>query len=160
MLTYNVFFAALIWYHTYTNTQWQTAHSGTNRLTHPYKYIYIYINTIWYVLPEVMCIALNKWLTDIKSLISTVCFLSKNYSSAKVEYLLIRCSKTEFFLQNTNNADRIDVNIHNTNTKTKHSEKDTASRKRVSMKMGERVGGLTMQWKHHYDLNLLFIYII
>ena len=54
--------------------------------------------------------------------------------------LLIRCSKTEFFLQNTNNADRIGVNIHNTNTKTKHSEKDTASLKRVSMKMGERVG--------------------
>ena len=127
---------------------------------HTHINIYIYINTIWYVLPEVMCIALNKRLTDIKSLISTVCFLSKNYSSAKVEYLLIRCSKTEFFLQNTNNADRIDVNIHNTNTKTKHSEKDTASRKRVSMKMGERVGGLTMQWKHHYDLNLLFIYII
>ena len=107
-----------------------------------------------------MYIALNKWLTDIKSLLSTVYFLSKNYSSAEVEYLLIRCSKTEFFLQNTNNADRIGVNIHNTNTKTKHSEKDTASLKRVSMKMGERVGGLTMQWKHHYDLNLLFIYII
>ena len=41
-LTYNVFFVGiLIWYHThtYTHTQIHTANSGTNRLTHPYKYI-------------------------------------------------------------------------------------------------------------------------
>ena len=43
-------------------------------------------------------------------------FLFKNYSLAKVIYLLIRCYKTRFFLSNTNNTDRNGVNKQNTHT--------------------------------------------
>ena len=39
-LTHNVIFSGtMIWYHKHIYTQRYTAHSGANRLTHPYKYI-------------------------------------------------------------------------------------------------------------------------
>ena len=41
-----------------------------------------------------------------KSLLSTISFLFKNYSFVEVMYLMIRCSKTKFFLWNANNPDR------------------------------------------------------
>ena len=51
-------------------------------------------------------------------------FLLKNYSLVESVYLFIRCNKTRFFLQNTNNTDRNGVNKQNTHTHTKHSKKD------------------------------------
>ena len=54
-LIYVFFTGTMIWYHTFTNTQAHTAHSGTSRLTHPYKYIY----TTCYVLTVATFITLN-----------------------------------------------------------------------------------------------------
>ena len=57
------------------------------------------------------------------SLISKIYFHNyfpfKNYSLVEVIYLLSRCNKTKFFLWNTNNTDRNDVNKQK-NTHTKH----------------------------------------
>ena len=49
-------------------------------------------------------------------------FLFKNYSFVKVIYVLIRNYKINFFLKNTNNTDRNDVN-KKTPHNTKHAEK-------------------------------------
>ena len=54
---------------------------------------------------------------------STMSLIFKNYLLAEGTYLLIRLNKTEFFLWNTNNTDRNDINKQNTQTHTKHSEK-------------------------------------
>ena len=43
-------------------------------------------------------------------------FFFKNYSLVEVIHLLIRCNKTKFLLQNTNNTDRNSVNKQNTHT--------------------------------------------
>ena len=43
-------------------------------------------------------------------------FLLKNYSLVESVYLFIRYNKSKFFLQNTNNTDRNDVNKQNTHT--------------------------------------------
>ena len=75
-----------------SHTQTNTSHSRDNRLTHPYKYILRP--------PAAICITLNKQFTNIKNLLSTMYFLSKNCSFVEVIYLLIRCNKTRFFLWN------------------------------------------------------------
>ena len=49
-------------------------------------------------------------------------FLLKNYSFVGSVYLFIRCNKTKFFLQNTNNTDR--NGLKKQNTRIKHLEKD------------------------------------
>ena len=58
--------------------------------------------------------------------------LFKNYSLVEVVYLFIRCSKTKFFLLNTNDTDKNGVNIQNTHTHThthtKHLEKDNTGK--------------------------------
>ena len=54
-------------------------------------------------------------------------FHFKTYSLVESVYLFIRCNKTRFFLQNTNNTDRNDVNKQNTHTK--HLEKDNIAKR-------------------------------
>ena len=41
-------------------------------------------------------------------------FLLKNYSLVESVYLFIRCNKTKFFLQNSNNTDKNGLNKKNT----------------------------------------------
>ena len=55
-------------------------------------------------------------------------FLFKNYSLVKVTDLLIWCYETRFFLSNTNNTDRNDVNKQNTHTHT-HTHTPNTQRK-------------------------------
>ena len=59
-----------------------------------------------------------------KNLLSTMYFFLKNYSPEEVAYLLIRCNKTKFFLRNTNNTDRNDLNKQNTQTHTHQTSKE------------------------------------
>ena len=53
-------------------------------------------------------------------------FLLKNYSLVESVYMFIRCNKTSFFLQNTNNTDRNGVNKQNTHTK--HLDKENTGK--------------------------------
>ena len=55
-----------------------------------------------------------------------MCFLLKNYLLVESVYLFIRCNKTKFFLRNTVNSDRNDVNKQNRHTK--HLQKDSTGR--------------------------------
>ena len=115
------FTGTLIWYHTCTNThtceQRYTAHSGTNKLTHPYKYM---------LKPPVMCpqqLSRSHWMNN--SLTSKMYFPKCLFFSKTTEaiYQLIRCNKTKFFLWNTNNTDRNGVNKQNTHTHTPHIQR-------------------------------------
>ena len=69
------FASTLIWYHTHIQTYINTHNTLRGQQTD--KPIQIYINAICYVLKTAICILLNKWLTDIKSLLYTV--LSYSY---------------------------------------------------------------------------------
>ena len=97
-----------------------------------------------------------------KNLLSTMYFFLKNYSPEEVAYLLIRCNKTKFFLRNTNNTDRNDLNKQNTQTHTHQTSKEI-----WHWKGGEGVVQLSAwlllnfcyflivqkkskQWRHHY----------
>ena len=99
--------------HTHKNT----VHSEANRLTHPCKYIL--------TAPAMSSQQLSvlHWMNN--SLILKIyfpqSFLFKDYLLVEVIYMLIGCNKTKFFLWNTNNTDRNDVNKQNTHTN--HSEK-------------------------------------
>ena len=73
------------------------------------------------MLTAAICIALN-----ITNLLSTMCFLLKNYSLVESVYLFIRCNKTKFYQRNTINTDRTGVNKQNRHTK--HLEKDNIGR--------------------------------
>ena len=73
------------------------------------------------MLTAAICIALN-----ITNLLSTMCFLLKNYSLVESVYLFIRCNKTKFYQRNTINTDRNGVNKQNRHTK--HLEKDNIGR--------------------------------
>ena len=53
-------------------------------------------------------------------------FHFKTYSLVESVYLFIRCNKTRFFLQNTNNTDRNGVNKQNTHTK--HLDKENTGK--------------------------------
>ena len=117
--------AFLVLWFDITHRERHTTHSGANRLTYPYKYIFT---------PPFMCsqqLFLLHWMNN--SLISKIyfpqyLFFFKNYSLVKVIYLLIRCYKTRFFLWNTNNTDRNGVNKQNTHIHTQHSEKDNTGK--------------------------------
>ena len=96
-----------------------------------------------------------------KNLLSTMYFFLKNYSPEEVAYLLIRCNKTKFFLRNTNNTDRNDLNKQNTQTHTHQTSKEI-----WHWKGGEGVPTISLtaskfllffdsakkskQWRHHY----------
>ena len=98
--------------HTYM--QRYTAHSGTNRLTPPYKYILIPPDTCSQKLSVLHWII--HWYQ--KFTLHNV-FLFKNYSLVEDAYLFIRCKKTKFFLWSTNNTDINGVtkqNSHKPNT--------------------------------------------
>ena len=90
----------------HTHKQRQRTHSGVCRLANPYN---IFLHQLLHTHQQ---LSLLHWMNN--SLISkfTFCnsFLFKNYSLAKVIYLLIICNKTRFFLWNTNNTDRNGVN--------------------------------------------------
>ena len=131
--------------HTYT--QRHTAHSGTDRLTHPYKYILtppamclqqlsaLRFILHWFSYFHILFYFLIHWFI----LLSLMFFPFKNYSLVEVIYLLIICSNLNFFMWNTNNTDRNCVNKQNTHTHThththtyihanaEHSEKDNTA---------------------------------
>ena len=104
------FFAGtLIWYHSDTCPQRHTVgptvwHSHINIYQHhlPCAHSsYLYYTDVF---------------TYIKNLLSTMSFLYKHYSRVEVIYQLIICSKTKFFLWNTNNTDKNGVNKQNSYT--------------------------------------------
>ena len=93
-------------------TKRHTTHSGTTGMTQPNKNIFT---------RSVMCsqqLTLLHWMNNsLKSKIYfPMFFLLKNYLLVKVIHLLIRCYKTRFFLWNTYNIDRNDVNKQITHT--------------------------------------------
>ena len=104
------FFAGtLIWYHSGTCPQRHTVgptvwHSHIN--IHQHHLPCAHSSYLYY----------TEVFTDIKNLLSTMSFLYKHYSRVEVIYQLIICSKTKFFLWNTNNTDKNGVNKQNTYT--------------------------------------------
>ena len=104
-------FLPVLWFDI-TLTKRHTTHSGTTGMTQPNKNIFT---------RSVMCsqqLPLLHWMNNsLKSKIYfPMFFLLKNYLLVKVIHLLIRCYKTRFFLWNTYNIDRNDVNKQITHT--------------------------------------------
>ena len=107
-----VFASTLIYYHTHIQTH--TGHTGTNRLTHTYKYILIPYVMYTQQLPVLHWV--NNLLIE-KLQRSTISLLLKNNSLAKVIHLMITFKKTKSLLWNTKNTDRngiIKQNTHHT----------------------------------------------
>ena len=111
------FAGTLIWYH--RHRQKHTRHTGTNRLTHIYKYI---------LTPSVICTQQLPVLHWMKTLLiqkftfqrSTVPLFFKNCSLVGVTYVLIRFNKIKSFLWNTKNTG---TNSVNSKTYTPHTER-------------------------------------
>ena len=87
-----------------THKQGHTAHTGANRLTHPYKYI---------LTPPVMCsqqLSVLHWMNNLPTStftlqVSTISLTCRSH---------IKFNKTKFFPWNTKNIDRYSVNRQNT----------------------------------------------
>ena len=71
---------------------------------------------------QILSITLNNSL--ILKIYFPQCLFFSKITDVEVMYLLIRFSKTKFFLWNTNSTDRNDINKQNTHVHTKHPEKD------------------------------------
>ena len=102
-----------------------TAHTGANRLTHPYKHM---------LTSPVMCsqkLCVIHWMNNLLTSKFTefhIVFAYQKLLTCKVTYLLIRSNKVKFFPWNVNNADRNDVNKQNTHKHTSHREKDNTGK--------------------------------
>ena len=87
-----LFAGTLIWYHKHIYTQWHTALSADNRLTHPFKYIL--------TSPD-MCsqqLSVLQWIIHwCKKFPFQILFYFQKLLTFEVVYLLIRCNKSKFF---------------------------------------------------------------
>ena len=103
--------------HTHTHTH---IHKDTQRTQGPTDW-HTHINLLT---PLVLCAhsSFLYWMNNLLISTSTMSFLFQSYS-CRGHDLLIRCSKTEFFLWNTSNTDRNGVNKQNTHTNTTQRNK-------------------------------------